>query len=502
MDRPLYTARQVRQLEEALAARHGLAAATLMARAGQALHACVRRHWPQARRVLVLAGTGNNGGDGYVLAQQLRAEGRQVDVLALAAPASALAVAQAEAWQAAGGVVHSWPGNGPLPAADLVVDALFGIGLARPLAGAAAVLVDACNRSAVPVLAVDVPSGLDADTGHVATVAVRATRTLCLLAGKRGLHTGQAADCRGTLGFDDLGCGGLVAGLAADPPAIAPAARLMASADLAQWLPPRRRSAHKGDHGHVLVVGGDAGMAGAVQIAGQAALRAGAGWCSLATRPAHAAGAVSQRPELMSHPVGDGQALAGLAARASVLAVGPGLGRGDWSRQLLDCCLHWAAATGKPLLLDADALNLLAEGSAGDPAWAHGQVVLTPHPGEAARLLGISVADIAADRFAAVRELARRYRCVAVLKGAGTLVDDGHHCHVCGHGNPGMASAGMGDALSGIIAAFLAQGLPPFRAASAGVLAHALAGDRAAAGGERGLLAGDLTDCLRQVVNP
>ncbi len=522
MDQPLYTAAQVQQLEAQLARSHDWPPALLMQRAGQALHDALRRHWPDSRRVLVLAGAGNNGGDGYVLARLLRAQGDQVTVLALAPSRAEPAASQARAWLDDGGEVIDWSSlNGALPGADVIVDALFGIGLARPPDGDAASLIQACNQSSAPVLSVDVPSGLDADTGAVASVAVQATHTLCLLARKRGLYTGQAADHAadraGSTGFDDLGCADLVAGFADGSE---PATHLLAADTLARWLPPRRRSAHKGDHGHVLVIGGDAGMGGAVRIAGTAALRAGAGWCSLATRQAHAPVLAPDRPELMVHGVEDDTALAALVERATVLAIGPGLGRSGWSRDMLAAALSSATASsselssatgpassaGRPLLLDADALNLLAEdaieaGSSGIP-WAPGQAVLTPHPGEAARLLGESVAAIEADRYAAVRELARRYRCVAVLKGAGTLVDDGQRCRVCRHGNPGMASAGMGDALSGIIAAFLAQGLAPFDAASAGVLAHALAGDRAAAEGERGLLAGDLIDCLRQVVNP
>ncbi|MCK9488695.1 MAG: NAD(P)H-hydrate dehydratase [Xanthomonadales bacterium] len=505
MDRHLLTAAQVRQLETGLADRHGLTPETLMQRAGQALHDELRRHWPDARRVLVLAGAGNNGGDGYVLARLLRAEACQVTVVALAPAGAEPAASQARAWREAGGEIVDWSeSGGALPAADVIVDALFGIGLARPLEGVAAALIQACNQAGAPVLAVDVASGLDADTGAVATVAVHAQRTLCLLARKRGLYTGQAADHVGSIGFDDLACTGLIAGFVDQLEANVPAPSLLAAAELAHWLPARRRSAHKGDHGHVLIIGGDIGMGGAVRIAGTAALRAGAGWCSVATRQEHAGVLAPDRPELMVHGIEDGEALAGLIARASVIALGPGLGRGDWSRRLLDRCLSQASADGKPLLLDADALNLLADGAIDTSTenWRPGTAVLTPHPGEAARLLGVTVAAIEADRYAAVRELARRYRCVAVLKGAGTLVDDGRQCRVCAHGNPGMASAGMGDALSGIIAALLGQGLAPFDAASAGVLAHALAGDHAAGAGERGLLAADLIDCLRHVVNP
>ncbi len=489
MTLPLYSAADTRRLEAALAHDHGLSPATLMRRAAQVLHRHVVQHWPDARRVLVAAGAGNNGGDGHVLAGLLRADGREVRVLAFADAGADPARDAVREWRDSGGETLRWTGSQPLPGADLIVDALFGIGLKRPLAGAAAALVEAINAAGTPVLAVDLPSGIDADTGAVAGVAIRATRTLCLLARKPGLYTGAAADHCGALDFD---------GLSAPAPADGTSGGdrgLLETGDLLRWLPPRRRGAHKGDQGHVLVIGGDHGMAGAPRIAGSAALRAGAGFGSVATRSAHLAQVGAAWPELMVHGVEDASALTVPMRRAEVLAIGPGLGQGDWGRALL----AQAMAGGHRRVLDADALNLIAA----DPRPLPPGSVITPHPGEAARLLATDVERIGHDRFAAVRELARRHGAVAVLKGAGTLIDDGERCLVCPFGNPGMASAGMGDALTGIIAAMLGQGLPPFEAAAAGVLAHALAGDAAArAGGERGLLVSDLIATLRAVVNP
>lgn len=489
MTLPLYAAAAVRHLEADLACAHGLTPARLMQRAGQALHRHVRACWPEARRVLIVAGAGNNGGDGYLLASLLRAEGCEVRVLTLADPRAEPAIAAANDWHQCGGETLRWADSLPQPAADLIVDALFGIGLQRPLEGTAASLVEAINVAGIPVLAVDLPSGIDADTGAVAGVAVKASRTLSLLARKVGLYTGAAADHVGLLDFDDLSVPE-----SSNRDAIADGS-LQEAGDLAGWLPPRRRGAHKGDHGHVLVVGGDYGMAGAPRIAASAALRAGAGFGSIATRDAHVAQIGAAWPELMIHGVDDVDALSVSMQRADVLAIGPGLGQGDWGRAVLA-----RAMTGNyRRVFDADALNLIAQAPAALPAGS----VITPHPGEAARLLGTTVADIARNRFAAVRALADRYQAVAVLKGAGTLIDDGERCLVCPFGNPGMASAGMGDALTGVIAAMLGQGLSPFDAAAAGVLAHALAGDAAARdGGERGLLVSDLIAKLRAVVNP
>jgi len=266
----------------------------------------------------------------------------------------------------------------------------------------------------------------------------------------------------------------------------------------AEWvdplLAPRPRSAHKGLYGHVLTVGGAPGMAGAACLAGEAAARVGAGLVSMATHPFHAAALNTARPELMCHAVADGGGLAPLLAKVDVVAVGPGLGREAWGGRLFGAVL----GSGLPLVVDADALHWLAS----EPL-CRSQWILTPHPGEAARLLGVTAGEVQADRWRAVRELQRRYGGVVVLKGAGTLVCDGDRpVALCDAGNPGMASGGMGDILTGVIAGLLAQGLNSWQAATAGVYLHACAGDAAAGQGERGMMAGDLLGCLRSLVNP
>jgi len=262
---------------------------------------------------------------------------------------------------------------------------------------------------------------------------------------------------------------------------------------LRAWLPPRPRASHKGDYGHVLVVGGDHGMAGAVRLAGEAAARVGSGLVSVATRLDHAAVIAAARPELMCHGVECARDLCVLLQRASVVAIGPGLGQSAWARELLAALLQ----THSPLVVDADALNLLAQEPTRRDHW-----ILTPHPGEAARLLDMTTGQIQADRLYAVQALQQRYGGVCVLKGAGSLVCASGSIAICEAGNPGMASGGMGDVLTGIIAGLLAQGLSLVDAACAGVYIHAKAGDRAAQEGERGLLASDLMPHLRQLVNP
>lgn len=268
-------------------------------------------------------------------------------------------------------------------------------------------------------------------------------------------------------------------------------------AEVQLWLRPRPRHAHKGDFGHVLVVGGDYGMAGAVRLASEAALRVGAGLVTVATRPEHVVSLYASRPESLCYGISETAALLPLLERATVIVIGPGLGQTAWARAVFRA----AIAVSKPMVIDADGLNILA---AEQPTPVVRKAILTPHPGEAARLLGCTVCQIQADRVAAIQQLQARYQTTCVLKGAGSLIlgADGH-IYRCQAGNPGMASGGMGDVLSGIIGGLLAQGLGELQAARLGVQLHAEAGDRAASIlGERGLLASDLFLHLSCLVNP
>jgi len=484
----LYRAAQVRALDRAAIETHGIPGIVLMTRAGAAAYDLLRARWPAAERVTVLAGLGNNGGDGYVVARLARADGLQVQVLLVGDPErvggdAALALA---AYRASGGEVEPFGGLPRRP--GVIVDALFGIGLDRPVSGLAAQAIASVNGAGAPVLAIDLPSGLAADTGAVLGIAVQADATLSFIGLKQGLFTGAGPDHCGAIYFSTL-----------DVPPLVYSQQILAArrVDWAQQstrLGRRRRSAHKGDFGHVLVVGGAPGMSGAARLAGEGALRAGAGLVTIATHPAHAELLNLTRPELMVSAVADRRTLDRLIERADVIAIGPGLGRGPWGRAL------WqrVRGCGKPLVVDADALNLLAEQPGAGPDW-----VLTPHPGEAGRLLGSSTAQIGQDRFSAVAMLRQRYGGVAVLKGAGTLIQGQSQRPpaLCSDGNPGMATAGAGDVLTGVIAALRAQGLDAEAAAAAGVCLHAAAGDHAARDGEKGLLAGDILAALRPVAN-
>lgn len=509
MDRPtaIYSPAQVRALDAYETNTRQVPSFTLMTRAAQGALRILRARWPQARRLAVVCGAGNNGGDGYVLARLARAAGLDVQVFAGTSPERLTGDArraQVE-WSEAGGALQSVESGaqaGPLLAdCDVVVDGLLGIGLTGAPRPGALEWIRAINAAHRPVLALDVPSGVDAGSGAVADAAVKAEITVCFVALKAGLFLGAGAGHAGVVLLEDLGV------VAPALPQFRPLLQRISEAELAAQLPRRGRDAHKGTHGRVLIIGGGSGMPGALRLAGEAALRSGAGLVTVAGAPENLVAVIATRPELIYLPVTRVAVVEAATAAASVIAIGPGLGQDEWSRALWSQVRSMGSV---PVVADADALNLLAAAPAKLPAnW-----VLTPHPGEAARLLGTDIASVQADRLAAVRELHVRYGAIIVLKGAGTLVagtiDGSVEVFICDRGNPGMATAGMGDVLTGVIAGLLAQltrGKPAtaadaLNAARLGVLVHALAGDSAAQGGQRGLLASDVVDELRGWVNP
>lgn len=495
MNRPtaIYSAAQVRALDAWEIEKRRVPGFTLMTRAAEGALKILRARWPQARRVAVVCGAGNNGGDGYVLARLARLVGLEALVLAAAPPDKLGGDARRamEEWLAAGGSAHPFVADA-LSGSDVIVDGLLGSGLAGAPRAAALTVIRAINAAKRPVLALDIPSGLDADTGAVHEVAVHAEVTVSFVALKSGLFLGAGPAHAGVVLLDDIGV------VAPHEPQFAPLMRRIDESELASALERRARDSHKGTHGRVLVIGGGAGMPGALRLAGEAALRAGAGLVTVAGWADNLVAVTATRPELIYLPVsttGSGNVEEAMRA-CNVLAIGPGLGTGDWARRLwtLAC-----AQTGIPAVVDADALNLLAQ----NPVKLPGSWIITPHPGEAARLLGVDAAAVQADRMGAARELHSRYGAVAVLKGAGTLVasapDD---LAICDRGNAGMATAGMGDVLTGVIAGLRAQYADSAVAARVGVLVHALAGDSAAQGGERGLIASDVVAELRGWMNP
>lgn len=484
----LYRAAQVRELDRSAIEGFFIPGLTLMERAGKAAFDLLREQWPNARHVTLLCGIGNNGGDGYVLARLASAEGYQVHLMQLGDPGRLKgdALRSAESYRAANGRIFSYD---KLPErTDVIVDGVFGTGLEREVAGHWRDALEAVNRHPAPVLALDIPSGLHSDSGAVLGAAVKADATITFIGLKQGMFTAEGPAHCGRIQFNAL-----------EVPA-AVYARQLLSARRIDWrqqaglMPPRSRSAHKGHFGHLLVIGGMPGYSGAARLAAEAGARSGAGLVSIATHPTHAAVMNLHCPELMCHGVADSRDLIPLLKKASVIAVGPGLGQTGWSRDLLGRALEAAL----PMVVDADALNLLADEPQRRDDW-----VLTPHPGEAARLLGMSSREIQADRFTAVEQLQQKFGGVVVLKGAGSLIRDARPrpLAVCSDGNPGMASGGMGDLLTGIIGGLLAQGLDPADAASLGTCLHAAAADLAARAGERGMLASDLLPEMRRLLN-
>ncbi len=489
LPRAVYTEAQVRALDRFAIELAKIPSYTLMTRAGEAGLRALRRCWPAAERILVLCGPGNNGGDGFVLARAALEQNLHVDVVALSDPDKLQGDAQRAYadFKTAGGVLTTWHDELPQQV-DVIVDAIFGVGLRRAIEGEIAQCIRGVNQSGVPVLALDVPSGLATDTGHVMGEAVRAERTLAFLGLKVGFYLGEGPNCVGVVMFDSLAVPHEVF------TAVDSTAQRIDEQLLAHALPSRRRTTHKGQQGHVVLIGGGIGMAGAVRLAGEASLRVGSGVVTVATRAENTAAIVAGRPELICRAVTHPTDLHALIERADVVAIGPGLGQDDWSRAMLD----GVRGCDKPMVLDADALNLLALAPHQHERW-----ILTPHPGEAGRLIGSNAAAVQADRLHAAQEIVRRYGGVVVLKGAGTLVVDADSPpHICDRGNPGMATPGMGDVLTGVIAGILAQGVPLAEAARAGVLVHAMAGDMAAHRSERGLLASDLFNHLPTCANP
>ncbi len=489
----LYSVDSVVRVEQVAINQFGISAYELMKRAGDAVFQILKTRYPQHKKILVLCGAGNNAGDGYVVARLASQAGFNVNVISLIDPAT-LKNQAALAYQ-------DWLGVGEndivdmslIDEADIIIDALLGTGLAREVSAEWANWITAVNKSAKPVIAVDVPSGLIADTGVIAGSAIQAEITVCFIGLKPGMFTAQANDVCGEVIFNDLAVPDEVYSQVASD------VRLIKAVDYS-LLPKRKSSSHKGKFGHVLIVGGNIGMPGAVILAARAALRTGAGLVTIITVAENMQAIVSAVPEAMVK-ICDGTSIAEVFHVSFVdsvthIAVGMGLGQDDWSLGILRYC----AQLNKIMLIDADALNLIAQHEVS----IRSSLVLTPHPGEAARLLSeerpLSSADIQQNRFDAIKKLQNLFKnseaCVVVLKGSGTLIFDGQTLKVCSLGNAAMAAPGMGDVLSGIIIALMAQGINISDAAELAVCLHASAAEQLTKEKTRGLLASDIIDVL------
>lgn len=494
----LYTARQVQLLDQSAIEAHGIPGIELMERAGQSVFTAARDCFPQSTNWLVFCGAGNNGGDGYVLARLAQQAGIKVTICALK-PANALqgdAATAAQSWLAAGGKVHPWPPTAEWQP-DLIFDALLGTGLDRKPEGDFASAISWMNQHPAAVIALDIPSGLNADSGAPMGEAVRAALTVTFIGNKRGLYTADGPDHCGQVQYSALQTPASVQESIKD-------SGILIRQNIIEYLLPRRlRNSHKGSFGWVLGIGGNSHMSGAVRLCGEAALRSGAGKVTLATIPEHAAMVNLTCPELMVRGVKKGKELSSLLDQVNACVVGTGLGQTSWSEDLFHTCLQSKA----PMVLDADGLNILARHHSVGVRQSRpprGNWILTPHPAEAGRLLDCTAREIQQDRVAAAQRIAEAYDAIVVLKGCGTVISrsDGFYA-ICPLGNPGMATAGTGDVLAGVIGAMLAQGLSAWESAMLGVVAHAFAGDLAAAQiGERGMIASDIISRLPTVLNP
>lgn len=486
---PIYAASAIRKLEEL--ANPEPDAPVLMERAGLAAADLARNLCGDtAKAVLVLAGPGNNGGDAFEVAAHLKRGFFRVSVVFAGERSKLPKDAQAALgkWEAAGGTLL-----GAIPETsrfDLAIDGLFGIGLTRPLEGAHAALVGKLNALGAPILSLDIPSGINADTGAVMGHAVRASHTITFIAHKPGLLTLDGPDHCGMLKLDTLGI---------EPETVLdPEGELLDESILEEAIRPRPRNFHKGQAGSVGVLGGSAGMVGAAMIAGRAALQCGAGRVYLGLLTPRPPCVDYAQPELMLRKP------SALTEKGLVdmLVAGPGMGRTASGKNVL----RGALAAPVPLLLDADALNLIAATRALASAVSKrdAPTIMTPHPAEAARLLGRTTGEVQTDRVASARKIARRYRSLVVLKGNGSVIAEPEGAFwINPTGNPGMASAGMGDALAGMIAALCAQGADPLQALLAGTYLHGAAADALAASGSGpvGITASEVIDQARVLLN-
>ena len=490
----LLTSEQMKICDSTEISHYGVPSVVLMERAALSVRDVISERYPDASDILVICGSGNNGGDGFAAARLLNMAGRRADVLFVGkhdhmTQETAL---QAEIFKKHGGMIL--PDESGVKGYDLIVDALFGIGLSREVIGRYADLIHAVNRSDTPVVAIDIPSGVSADDGQIFGCAVKADITVTMAFAKLGLMLYPGAEYCGEVIVSDIGI--TLAGLRSDP------VTALEKKDLASILPVRRRDANKGTYGKLLLIAGTRNMAGAALLAGKAALRSGCGLVCVYSHEENRTILQTALPEAIFAPWSD--ELSGWLAWADAVAVGPGLGKSEESLCLLrEVLSSW---TG-PLVIDADALNLMAAHPELKPEGGM-SAVITPHPGEMARLLNagssegtFSASGIAAFPVDIARDYAKKSGFVTVLKGARTIISDGEETWMNLTGNEGMATGGSGDTLTGIIGSLLAQGLFPAEAARAGVLLHSAAGDAAAGAlGTRSLIAGDIADYIPQAV--
>ncbi|QIA65783.1 NAD(P)H-hydrate dehydratase [Vibrio astriarenae] len=497
----LYASRQIKLAEQSIAKDHGFLLFDLMVKAGKAVFDLACFHYPDSHHWLIVCGKGNNGGDGYIVATLAIEAGIKVTLLEVegAAESRGDASLARQGFLSVGGApkrldVDELLSRGTDLEYDLVIDALLGTGLQGNLRPSTLDIIEAVNGLKLPTICVDVPSGLNSDTGQPMSSAMTADHTVCFIGMKQGLVTGRARDYVGQLHLANLSISEELL-----KQYQMPVARVDLCAMTAQILAPRKPTAHKGTSGRLAVVGGAQGMLGAARLASLAGLRVGSGLVRAYVEKKSLVAMQSAEPEVMAMPWKN---LKHQDWSANALVIGPGLGQSKQAHEVFHSIIDSSIDNLKKtsayrLVIDADGLNILAQSPMRNDKW-----VLTPHPGEAARLLGVTVAEIEEDRFAAVKSIQVQYGGVVVLKGAGTIIFDGSDYFLCTRGNAGMATGGMGDVLAGMIGSYLAQGYSTVQATMIGVLIHSMSADNCVKEqGQLGLIASDLLPEIRRLTN-
>ncbi|MFT6028445.1 MAG: hydroxyethylthiazole kinase-like uncharacterized protein yjeF [Oleiphilaceae bacterium] len=503
----LYTAQSVREMDRYAIEDQGIDGFVLMNKAARFSFHALFKAWPDTKNLVVLCGSGNNAGDGYIVAALAKKRGWQVHVLFVSSPErlkdDALSAyhfcleATVACEEFSTSRFNSYCDNDN----TVIVDALLGTGLNSEVQGLYAEVIMQTNEQTSPILAIDIPSGLSADTGQALGLAIHADLTATFIGLKLGLFTGSGRNHTGKVVFSDLD---LESEMFAH---ISPVAQRLDLELLLTHLAPRSRDAHKGSFGHAMIIGGDLGYGGAMILAATATARMGAGLTTVLTQEAHRNALLSSIPEVMIHTSQNLQDIEKILTIADVIVIGPGLGKSAWAEKMLMAALN----SQKPLVIDADALNILSEKHSSFidlESFKKSVHILTPHPGEASRLLStiedeFTSSTIQENRIFALEALHKKWGGNILLKGSGSLISsDSGKISLCPYGNPGMASGGMGDILSGLIGGLMAQGLKPSYALNLAVCLHAKAADIASYEfGERGLVASDLIPIARQLLN-
>ena len=489
-----FTVEKVKSIEARAVRSPGLSITKLMERASMAVFKEIERKFGGASELTIFCGTGNNAGDGYLVAAIAAANSVRVSVMEVGdVQKQSVEVAHARSIAAKSAVKFFTPETELEIKEGVIIDALIGTGLRSQMSANFVEAIKTINESKMPVVAIDLPSGLDGNTGDVPDFAVQADLTVTFVALKRGMMTGKASAYCGEIVLASLEIPDSLRNIETSD------SKLLRLKYLLGHLPERSKLAHKYHFGHAMVVGGEFGFGGAAIMAAQACMRTGAGLVSLCSRIEHIGSMLARQPEVMAHGVASGQELEPLLDAATVLIIGSGLGKSAWSEQLLQKSLR----AGHPMVVDADALNLIADGcmkiNFSELSW-----VITPHSGEAARLLGTSVQLVEKDRFSAIKALQEKYSATVILKGPGTLVvgDAAAGPRICPYGNASMATAGSGDVLAGIVGSLLAQGMPLQLSAELGCCIHSKAADLAVERfGQFGLTATDILSCVRAILN-